>query len=213
MHTSIGGSRLKVKISNTYGDQPLVIGAADIARRAAAAEIDPVSDRILMFGGHPSTTVAPRSMVASDSIDLQVPALSDLAISIFLPQSTTVTTVHNLSKQTNYVSAETGDHTPDVKFPVAKTMRNWPFLTGVDVVASSGGAAIVAFGSSLTDGDGTTTDTNRRWPDVLAERLQKAGRTELGVLNEGTYRIQPSAVTDHPNHRKLASHPMVHTLW
>src|SRR5262249_365003 len=82
---------------------------------------------------------------------------------------------------------ETGDSTAAVKFPVAKTIQSWPFLTGVDVEASHGAAAIVAFGSSLTDGDGTTTDSNRRWPDVLAERLQKStGRkTEIGVMSEG----------------------------
>jgi len=112
-------------------------------------------------------------------------ALSDLAISIFLPETTPVTTVHLLSKQKNYISAANGDHSADAKFPIAKTFAGWPFLTGVEVGTSPRGAAIVAFGSSLTDGDGTTENSNRRWPDVLAERLHKAGRTELGVLNEG----------------------------
>jgi len=185
VHTSIGGSKVRIKISNTYGDQPLVIRSAHIARRTIGADIDPGSDRVLKFGGNASTTVGPKSTATSDPLDFEVPALSDLAISIFLPQSTPVTTVHTLSKQTNYVSAETGDHTADMKFPVLKTVRNWPFLTGVEVATSSRGAAIVAFGSSLTDGDGTTTDTNHRFPDILAERLQRAGRRELGLLNEG----------------------------
>lgn len=185
VHTSIGGSKVRIKISNTYGDRPLVLGATHIARRIAGADIEPASDRALMFGGHISTTVAPRSMVTSDPVDLDVPELADLTISIFLPETTPATTVHSLSKQTSYISAETGDHTADVKFAVAKTIRNWPFLTAVEVATSSRGAAIVAFGSSLTDGDGTTTDTNRRWPDVLAERLRKAGKMELGMLNEG----------------------------
>lgn len=116
-----------------------------------------------------------------------MPALSDLAISLFLPKTTVVTTTHILALQTSYVSPETGDSTAEVKFPVAKTIASWPFLTGVDVAASGRGAAIVAFGSSTTDGDGSTEDANRRWPDVLAERLQKDGSSEaeLGVLNEG----------------------------
>lgn len=184
VHTSVGGRKVRIRISNTYGEQSLVIGAAHIARRTSGADIESASDRILKFGGHDSITLGPRSMVASDPVDLDVPALADLAISIFLPKSTAATTVHRLSKQTNYIFPEAGDHTGDVKFPVTKTMRNWPFLTGVDVVASSQAGAIVAFGSSLTDGDGTTTDTNHRWPDVLSERLLKAG-LELGVLNEG----------------------------
>ena len=187
VHTSAGGKKVRIKISNAFGGQPLLIGAAHIARRSAGAEIDPASDRTLTFRGHMSTTVAARSMVVSDPVELQVPALSDLAISIFLPQGTKATTLHVMALQTNYVSAETGDATAEVKFPVAKTISSWPFLTGVDVTASSGGATIVAFGSSLTDGDGSTKDANRRWPDVLAERLQKdpAGSTEMGVANEG----------------------------
>jgi len=184
VHASVGGSKLRVRISNTYGDQPLTIGAAHIARRISAAEIDSASDRIIMFQGRSTASVPARSMLVSDPLDLQFPALSDLAISLFLPQATIATTLHTLGKQTNYISAE-GDHTADVKFPVAKTTRSWPFLTGVDVIASSRGGAIVAFGSSLTDGDGTTTDTNGRWPDILARRLGAAGSAELSMLNEG----------------------------
>ena len=187
VHTSAGGTKVRIKISNTFGDHPLLIGGAHIVRRTAAAGIDPTSDRTLMFHGRSSTTVPARSMVVSDPAELDVPALSDLAISLFLPKTTEATTLHILAMQTSYVSSDTGDSTADVKFPVAKTIRSWPFLTGVDVAASAHGAAIVAFGSSLTDGDGSTLDTNRRWPDVLAERLQKGadGMTEVGVLNQG----------------------------
>src|SRR6266566_7933720 len=187
VHTSAGGTKVRIKISNTFGDHPLLIGGAHIVRRTAAAGIDPTSDRTLMFHGRSSTTVPARSMVVSDPAELDVPALSDLAISLFLPKTTEATTLHILAMQTSYVSSDTGDSTADVKFPVAKTIRSWPFLTGVDVAASAHGAAIVAFGSSLTDGDGSTLDANRRWPDVLAERLQKAGgsNSQLGVLNLG----------------------------
>lgn len=185
VHTSAGGAKVRIKISNTFGDQPLIIGGAHIARRAGGADIDPASDRTLEFRGRASTKVAARSMVVSDPVDLDVPALSDLAVSVFLPNSTVATTSHSLALQTNYVSPETGDSTAAAKFPVAKTISSWPFLTGVDVAASLSGATIVAFGSSLTDGDGSTKDGNRRWPDVLAEQLQKDGYTEVGVLNEG----------------------------
>ena len=126
-------------------------------------------------------------MVVSDPIDLDLPPLSDLAISLFFPRTAAATTSHALALQTSYVSAETGDFTAKATFPVAKAIVSWPFLTGVDVAASPRGAAIVAFGSSTTDGDGSTKDANRRWPDVLAERLQQSsdGAAELGVLNEG----------------------------
>jgi lysophospholipase L1-like esterase len=187
VHTSAGGTKVRIKFSNTYGDKPLVIGAAHIARRTVGAEIDPHSDRMLKFYGKPSTTVEAGSMVISDPVELDIPALSDLAISFFLPGPTEARTSHSMAKQTSYVSPETGDSTPVVKFPVAKVIHTWPFLTGVDVEGSPGAATIVAFGSSLTDGDGTTADTNGRWPDVLAARLQKGarGKAEIGVLNEG----------------------------
>jgi hypothetical protein len=187
VHTSAGGKRVRIKISNTYGDRPLLIGGAHVARRTAEAEIDPRSDRMLKFQGKSSTTVPAGSMVVSDPVEMDVPGLSDLAVSLFLPQPTEARTSHSLAMQTSYVSPETGDSTAVVKFPVAKAIHSWPFLTGVDVEASPGSAAVVAFGSSLTDGDGTTADTNGRWTDVLAKRLQKSAevKVEIGVLNEG----------------------------
>jgi lysophospholipase L1-like esterase len=187
VHTSTGGKRVRIKISNTYGAQPLQIGVAHIARRTTGADIEPTSDRALTFLGQRSTSVPAGSLMMSDPVDLEVPALSDLAITLFFPETTKVTTEHILAQQTNYVSPEGGDFTSSVKFPVGKTIRSWPFLTGVEVEASSHGATVVALGSSLTDGDGSTLDANRRWPDVLAERLQKAGnsKSHLGVLNLG----------------------------
>jgi len=186
VHTSAGGAAVRIKVSNTYGDRPLVLGAAHIARRVAEANIDPTSDRSLTFHGRGSTTIPARGMAVSDPVNLDVASLSDLAVSLFFPETSDATTLHSLAQQTSYVSADTGDSTAAATFPVAKTIRSWPFLTGVDVQATSRGAAIVAFGSSLTDGDGTTRDSNGRFPDVLAARLQNhPGGRAVGVLNEG----------------------------
>jgi lysophospholipase L1-like esterase len=187
VHTSAGGKRVRIKISNTYGDQPLALGAAHVARRADGADIDPGSDRTLKFNGKGSATIAAGEIITSDPVELDVQPLSDLAISLFFPKNVVVSTLHVLALQTNYVAAETGNSTATAKLTVGKTISFWPFLTGVDVAASPRGATIVAFGSSTTDGDGSTKDGNHRWPDVLAERLQKAGggNAEIGVLNEG----------------------------
>ena len=184
VHTSLGGRKVRIRISNAFGDQPLVVGAAHIARRAAVAEIEPASDRAVTFSGQASTTVAAGAMAVSDPVDLEVAPLADLAVSIFLPNATPVTTWHVLAQQTSYLSGP-GNFSAANIFPINKKIDYWPFLSGVDVVAPKGAAAIVAFGSSLTDGDGSTPDANRRYPDVLAERLQKEGRVELSVLNEG----------------------------
>src|SRR5262249_5280854 len=124
VHTSAGGTKARIRISNIFGERPLLVGTLHLARRSAGADIEPASDRPVLFRGRSSTTVAPRSTAVSDPIELDVPALSDLAISIFLPQAAEATTVHSLAKQTNYVSAETGDHTADARFTAEKTIRS-----------------------------------------------------------------------------------------
>jgi len=186
VHASAGGTAVRITLSNTYGDRPLVIGAAHIARRRTDADIDPRSDRALTFRGHASTTILAHGAVVSDPVNLDVAPLSDLAVSLFLPQPSDATTTHALALQTSYVSTETGNSSAAVAFPIGKEIRSWPFLTAVDVAGPNHGATIVAFGSSLTDGDGTSVDTNGRFPDVLAARLQHDpnGR-RLGVVNEG----------------------------
>src|SRR5207248_8901745 len=114
VHVSAGGTRVRVKISNIFGDEPLLIGAAHIAHRTTGADIDPASDRPLTFRGTLSTTAPKRSMVVSDPVDLETPALSDLAVSLFFPNRTSATTSHNLALQTNYISSDVGDSTAAV---------------------------------------------------------------------------------------------------
>ncbi len=172
VHVSAGGKKVRVHFSNVFGDAPLVIGGAHVARRTSGADVQ--DDRVLTFGGKKSVRVIKE--VVSDPVGLDVPPLSDLAISLYLPEAAKATTQHELAKQTNYVTD--GDATAAAAFPASKTIGSWPFLTGVDVIGTS--SVIVAFGSSLTDGDGSTKDTNHRWPDYLAARLQG-----VGVLNEG----------------------------
>jgi len=119
VHTSAGGARVRIKISNTYGDEPLIVGGAHIGRRRSGADIEPTSDRRLTFGGQSSIAVAAHSVAQSDPVNLDVPALSDLAISLFFPRATKATTSHALALQTSYVSSATGDSTAEAKFVVA----------------------------------------------------------------------------------------------
>src|SRR5882724_1236535 len=105
VHTSAGGARVRIKISNTYGDEPLIVGGAHIGRRRSGADIEPTSDRPLTFGSHSSIAVPAHSVAESDPVNLDVPALSDLAISLFFPRATKATTSHALALQTSYVSS------------------------------------------------------------------------------------------------------------
>jgi lysophospholipase L1-like esterase len=186
VHTSVAGTKLRIRVSNTYGDRPLAVGGAHVALRASGADVDPASDRALTFDGKAGATVPRGASAVSDPVSFAVPSLSDLAISIYLPGEAAATTSHLLALQQSYLSPQTGDATSAAKFPVGKTIRSWPFLTGVEVDAPPDGAAVVAFGDSWIDGDGSTPDENHRLTDLLAKRLQKdaAGR-RLGVVNEG----------------------------
>jgi lysophospholipase L1-like esterase len=189
VHTSIGGTRVRIRLSNEMGTTPLRIGAAHIALRAAGADIQAGTDRPLTFSGFPGITIPPGAPVLSDPVDLNVPALSDLAVSLWLPGTVGATTIHGTASQTNYVSLPGADFTGAAAFPTQRTILSWPFLTEVDVLG--GGAAIVTLGDSITDGTRSTPDTNNRWPDWLARRLQTvrdpvAGiNNTLGVVNRG----------------------------
>jgi lysophospholipase L1-like esterase len=192
VHTSVGGNRVRVRLSNELGTTPLRIGAAHVALRASGADIQAGTDRVLTFSGNTSITIPPGAPVLSDPVDLNVPALSDLAISLYLPGTASGTTVHGTASQTNYVSL-TGDFTGAASLPTQRTTLSWFFLTEVDVEGgqSAGGAAIVTLGDSITDGTRSTPDTNNRWPDWLARRLQTVQdpiqgiNTRLGVVNRG----------------------------
>ena len=190
VHTSIGGPQVRVRLTNSLGTAPLRIGAAHIALRDAGEAIMPASDRALSFGGVSSITIAAGAIVLSDPVNLDVPALGDLAISIYLPNSidpnVSPITRHSLALQTNYISPMDGDHTGDVVMPVMSTTASWYFLFGVEVLAPKQTGAIVCLGDSITDGFRSTPDTNSRWPDQLARRLiAEPGNHKMGVLDLG----------------------------
>jgi len=184
VHTSIGGNRVRVRLS-TFGAGRLEIGSAHIALRATDAAIRPGSDRTLTFSNEPTLVLPAGATVLSDPVDLDVPALSDLAVSIFVPGNTGPATWHFSALETSYVSPP-GDFTSNVAMPVDSTRQAWFWLAGVEVMTSKQTGAVVAFGDSITDGMGSTANTNNRWPDHLARRLQaQPGNLNIGVLNQG----------------------------
>lgn len=184
VHTSVGGDQVRVRLS-TFGADALVVGAAHIALRDAGPEIVPGSDRALTFSGQPSITIPPSGVVLSDPVELDVPALGDLAVSIFVPESTGPATWHFEGLQTSYVSPP-GDFTASTDMPVASTTQAWFWLAGVEVTAPKQNGVIVAIGDSITDGTASTPDTNNRWPSHLARRLlARPGNHDMGVVDVG----------------------------
>jgi lysophospholipase L1-like esterase len=185
VHVSTGGDTVRVRLTNEFGERPLVIGAAHVAQGSSEApeRIAEGTDRRLTFGGRTSVTVPPGERVVSDPVRLQVPALSELAVSVHLPRRTEGTTIHASAFQRNAVAA--GNVTGDTKIEPSSVIEQWYFLSGVSVRSERAARAVVAFGDSITDGATTAVDANHRWPDHLARRLQAAGLGHLGVLNAG----------------------------
>ena len=181
---SIGGKKVRVVLSNEYGSKPLVIGAAHIALAGSGAAIVPGSDRALSFDGHPSVTIPPGAPVISDPVDLTVEPLSNVAVSLFLPKITPLTTFHWEGVQTAFISPE-GDFAGDADLKTDSTIKARLFLSGIMVDAPPNARAVVTFGDSITDGADSTPDANHRWPDMLARRLVQAGGPPIAVLNEG----------------------------
>jgi lysophospholipase L1-like esterase len=183
VHTSLGGDQLRIRLSNAFGTQSLVIGGAHVALRAMNAAIVPGSDRLLTFQGANSMTIPPGALIVSDSVKLDVPPLSDLAVSLYLPGPTGQATWHAGAFSTNYVSGP-GNFTAAADMPLDHTVASWFYLTDVEVKAPKDTAALITFGDSITDGTRSTPDTNRRWPNFLAERLAQH-HVKLSVVDEG----------------------------
>jgi lysophospholipase L1-like esterase len=185
VHVSLGGSMVRVILTNEFGTDPLTIGAAHVALRATGSEIQLASANALTFNGQPGVMIPPGALAVSDPIALKLPPLTDLAISIFIPaQSIQLITQHSSASQTNYIVE--GNHTGDKTLDGTKEFASWRFVKGVEVMASGSAGAVVTFGDSITDGAASTRNANARWPDVLAARLQADKKTAgIGVLNEG----------------------------
>ena len=184
VHTSIGGPRVRVRLSNAYGASALVIGSAHVALSAGGGSIFLGTDRILTFNGSPTISIPPGALAVSDGVRLEVPPLGDLAISLYLPENVAATTQHSVALQTSYISGP-GDFSGAITVATATTQSLY-FVAAAEVRAPEGARAIVALGDSLTDGFGSTPEMNRRWTNVLAERLQSnPGTSRVAVLNAG----------------------------
>ena len=188
VHTSIGGSKVRVVLSNAYGTAPVQIGGGSVALRDRDASIQPASLKTLLFDGSPAAIILAGATLVSDPIDLRLAPLSDLAIDLFVPGDLGVgpspVTTHNGASQTNYVS-ETGNHVGDPAMTASLRPGAWFLIARVEVMAPAGTMAVATFGDSITDGALSSLDMNNRWPDILARRLAARKGPGVAVLNAG----------------------------
>lgn len=176
---SVDGARVRIVLSNRYGTQPVHIGAARVARVAQIAQTGGGPGLALTFGGALQATIAPGAPLVSDPVDLRVAALDRLAVSIYLPRATPLSTFHWGAQQTGWIDAGDSTTAPPGK-PVA--LHGRALLTGVLVENEVQRDVVVALGDSITDGNGSTPDQDRRWPDYLAATM---ARNNIAVVNAG----------------------------
>ncbi|SDY69161.1 Lysophospholipase L1 [Lysobacter sp. yr284] len=177
---SVGGDRVRIALSNAYGREPVVIGAARIARSLGGSRIEAGSDRALTFGGRSSVTLLPGAPVLSDPVELSAPALAELAVSLYLPQDTALRSFHWEGGQDAYLAR--GDRSAQAALDGAEKLTSRPYLSGIYVESAHAARTVVAFGDSITDGAASTVNRNHRWPDFLAQRLAPR---DIAVLNAG----------------------------
>lgn len=190
VHVTIGGKHLRVRFSNAYGTSTVALNAAHVALASGsgsggAGEIAVATDRALTFRGAPSVNIPPGETVLSDPFDFDLPPLTNLAVTIhFGDCSATVINGHPGSRTTSFI--QSGNAISEPSLPSAAKTAHWYIITGVDVLAGDDSKAIAVLGDSITDGRGSTTDGNDRWPDALAWRLStNAPTSSVGVLNMG----------------------------
>jgi lysophospholipase L1-like esterase len=189
---SLGGDTIRVRVSNAYGTRPLAIGGGSVGLRAKGSGVVPGSLRELSFNGAASATAAAGAVLISDPVRLDLPALADLAVSLYFPGELTpaFAITGRYARQTNYISPP-GNVTGETVMPVGKITDEWFFVSGIDVAAAPETGGVVCLGDSLTDANISTHDAFARWPDQLARRLVERGGGErrggrpMAVMNQG----------------------------
>jgi lysophospholipase L1-like esterase len=190
VHTTLGGKQVRVRLSNAYGTNGVTVNTAHIALSsgagsAGAGDINPATDQALSFRGAPSVVIPPGEAVFSDPFAFDLPALTNLAISLaFGNISATTINGHPGSRTTSFILP--GNVVAAATMAGSSNTAHWYILTGVEVLADPASRAVVTLGDSITDGRGSTTDGNNRWPDNLAQRLlTNAPTAGVAVVNMG----------------------------
>jgi lysophospholipase L1-like esterase len=188
---TVGGDRIRIRLSNIYGEKTVTVGAATVAKPNKStpelSDIDPNTLRTLTFNGSGSASMVKGSELLSDPVNLRLGTLDDLVISLYFPENTGPTTFHGSSIQDNFVGPTNLVTQPGGAAYTLTRRCCWFFLSGVDVQTDDSAGSIVVLGDSISDGTNSTPNANNRWPDQLAERLAAGSghKPFPSVLNAG----------------------------
>lgn len=187
VHTSIGGTGLRVRLSNAKGDRPLVLDSVWVGTSAGGPAVVPGTNARLTFNGSTTATIPPGAVVLSDPLAGEIAPQQTLAVSIHVAGTSGPLTAHNRTMQQTWSATTRGDFTADESgAQLDDQSATWWWLDGILLEAPKQTQSVATLGDSITAGVGTTIDANRRWPDVLADRLAKLpAARQMGVVNEG----------------------------
>lgn len=186
MRVSLGGSRLRVRISNIHGDAPLTVDAATVAPGLVGSDaVDPRSLRALRFHGAPGITIAPGAEAVSDDIATTLHSGQDVAVSVHTTAQPQRRSLHVAAHATQFRGH--GDQTAAATITGAQQLTSWHYVTGIEVLTAQRTPVLVAAGDSLTDGSGSGKDANQRWTDWLQRRVivEQRWGGPLAVINAG----------------------------
>jgi lysophospholipase L1-like esterase len=190
VRTTLGGKHLRIRFSNAYGTDPVTIQAANIALASGSgsagdANINVATDTALTFHGAPGAVIPPGETLLSDPIAFDLPAITNVAVSIHFGNiSASTINGHPGSRTTSFI--QSGNVVSAASLPSASKAAHWYIITGIEVLAAPSSRAVIVLGDSITDGRGSTTDGNDRWPDNLAKRLvANAPTAGVSVVNMG----------------------------
>jgi lysophospholipase L1-like esterase len=186
--SKLGGTQVRVKLTNKFATNTLTVGAAHVALRSTNNSILAMSDRTLTFNGQPGVTLAPGAEIWSDSVTLTVAQHVTVAVSVYIPGSFRPTTFHPTGLHTSYIS-RTGNFIASTTLPLASftnTTTEVVIVTGLQVWAPATSKVAIAFGNSITDGAAATNNANGNWPDVLSNRVPTLpSGAPFSVINMG----------------------------
>ncbi len=181
---SIAGNRVRVRLANAFGSAPVALGAAHIGLREKGSAIVAGSDRALAFNGKPGVTLPPGAVILSDAVDLKIPALADVAVSLYFPGETGTPTIHSTGLHDTYTVD--GNATAQASMEGAVVTQSYYYLAGIDVTAPANAFLVVAYGDSITDGARSSNESDHSWPALLAARLVANRKTaNIAVANMG----------------------------
>lgn len=181
---SLGGKSIRLKFSNAFSDLPVEMISVEIAIVTEQPLVKTSTVKTLKFNGSPEVTMPAGEAVFSDALAFEFEARDRLAITIKFGKTAEKITGHPGSRTTSYLVE--GNENKENAFENAITTDHWYVINTLDVMAGKEASAVAILGNSITDGRGSGTNKQNRWPDILAERLTQHSRTKnIGVLNMG----------------------------